>query len=367
MTDRPLIGVLGAAGAVGGALVETLAARGLGRLRLGTRRPGPARQLGAGVELASVDLARPESLRRFCDGCAVVANCVGPVAGPPAEVAEAVLRAGAGYVDAGGDEPLRARLAALPGTAVIGAGVRPGLSGLLPRWLARTADPSRDTALVLTGYLATTDRMTRGAAAEFLLDLAEGDGEPGALWRSGARVPRALEPEHGTLPFFAGAIIAYPYLSAEIERVARSIPLAEVRWYQVFEAGGRMLATLSRLQEALRQGARPADLAGELTRAVDAEMFGRKSAQQLVFELAGPAGGQVAVLHASSTYRLTATVTALAVAALLAGTLPVGAYFAAEALDSEAVAGLPGQPGVAGLNLLDGSLADYRRVEEGAL
>jgi hypothetical protein len=251
---------------------------------------------------------------------------------------------------------------------VVGAGVLPGLSGLVPRWLAA---PALDPPTTLTAYVATLDRMTPSSAREFLLSVA-GDSRANAGWRAGARVAGALEPLHRVrLPFFPGEVTAYPYLSAETERLARAAGLDEVRWYHVFEADGRVVAALGRLQQELRRGADPAALAVELVRAVDMEMFGRAPAQQLVFGLDGRARGEpasrVAVLRAASTYELTATVTALAVAAVLRGAVPAGAHLAAEVLDPAIVAGLPVRPGVSGLHLLDGPLAGYALAEQGVL
>ena len=392
MDDPPLVGVLGAGGAVGGAVggsvVREVAGLGGCRLRLGARRPevlaglaaGLARRMGSAgaVEAAGVDVTNPDSLHRFCAGCRVVVNCVGPLGGSRTAVAAAALAAGAGYVDSGGDETLREELASLTapavpgarraGTAVVGAGVLPGLSGLVPRWLAA---PALQPPTMLTAYVATLDRMTPSSAREFLLSVA-GDSRANAAWRAGARVAGALEPLHRVrLPFFPGEVTAYPYLSAETERLARAAGLDEVRWYHVFDADGRVVATLGRLQQELRRGVDPAALAAELVRAVDVEMFGRAPTQQLVFGLDGRArgepAGRVAVLRAASTYELTATVTALAAAEVIRGAVPAGAHLAAEVLDPAVVAGLPVRPGVSGLHRLDGPLAGYALAEQGVL
>jgi hypothetical protein len=389
----PLIGVLGAGGAVGGFLVAEARRLGLGQLRLGLRRPPAARELldryGAAGQVMVADAGDPDQLTAFCSGCRVVVNCTGGRGQDRAEVASAALAAGADYLDPGGDDALRARLAAqvLPAgrVALVAAGVQPGLSELLPRWLAAKG---LRPPLSLTAYLGTLDRMTRASAEDFLLSLSQGAGQGQALWRAGARQGRAIEPiAELSLPFFPGPLIAYPYLSAEAERMARQLGLAEARCYYVFESGGNILTVLSRLQHQLQQhqlqqhqlqqdqraGSEAAlgRLADELIRAVEVEMFGREPVQQLVVQLDGRAGGEpasrLAVLRTSSTYQLTAVVTALAAMQLLAGVIPAGAHAAADVLDPSLIDALPGRPGVAGLHLLDRPLPEYARSDQGAV
>jgi hypothetical protein len=366
----PLIAVLGAGGAVGGLVARALDGLKLGRLRLGARGPQAlaplVTELGGRAEAVVVDAAERESLARFCAGCQVLVNC----AGSRAQVAEGVLATGTDYVDPGGNQAMLSQLAGLfavwERTAVLGAGVLPGLSTLVPRWLASGLQPP----LALTAYLATQDKMTRVSAAEFLISLAETEGTPHGMWRAGARLPGCLQPEQLTLPFFPGDVVAYPHLSAEAEALARRLRLDEVRWYFVF-GDGRVLTTLSRLAGELRSGAPLDDLAAELVRVVDVEMLGRAPLQQMLFQLTGREAGRpasrVAVLRASGTYQLTATVTALTVAEVLHGRLPAGPHFAADVLRADVVDDLDGRPGLAGLHVLDGPLAAYEQVVQGTV
>ncbi|WP_324189653.1 hypothetical protein [Nocardia otitidiscaviarum] len=196
MTAGPVIGVLGATGAVGSALLGMLSGH---PVRPGTR-----------AEFAD--------LRHWATGCAVVVNCTG------VPVADRIHSAGADYVDPAarpGDPAARpGDLAARPGDlaarpsdpatrpgdpvarlvgpaarpggpagprrderiAVYDAGAMPGAAGLLPRYLAadRGVRPARLS--VTAGGLY---RFTPAAAREFL---ATTDG-----WREqAARVDRAL-------------------------------------------------------------------------------------------------------------------------------------------------------------------------------
>jgi hypothetical protein len=153
--------------------------------------------------------------------------------------------------------------------------------------------------------------------------------------------------------------------------MARLGGLDEVRWYHVFAAGGPVVTALIRLGEQLRRGADPDRLAPALARAADLEMFGRRSSQHLAVELAaGPPGGRVArsaVLRATGTYALTATVCVLAAGEVVRGAVPPGAHAAGEVLDPALVGTLPGRPGVASLVRFDSSLEEAARTEEGVL
>lgn len=345
-----MIGVLGASGEVGRATVRLLEAAGLGAVRTGGRR-------------------EHADLERFCSGCRVVVNCT---AAPDRErVAAAAMLAGAHYVDPGGDGAMAREIARIcrKRTAVLAAGASPGLTGLLPRWLAASGS-GRPQAL--TGYACAMDRFSPGSAADFLRSLGRDESGSRAVWRGGARIAQAPGPlPRVDLPFFADPMAAFPYLSAEIEEVARRLGLREVRWYSAFHADGRMYGALPRLREALARGAAPGDVAAELARVAEQDLFGRRPVHQVVIQLDGEAAGRpvsrVAVLHAGGTYELSGAVVTLAVEALLAGALAPGAGLAADLLDPSCVERLRRSPAVTALHALEGPIEAYAEVEQGAL
>lgn len=368
---RPRVGVLGL-GAVGAPVAAGLLGLGTVTLRAGVRSAGAALAGGGAAESAEVVVLdggpAGEALDRFCAGCDLVVNCASPAGGLRDAIAAAALRAGAGYLDPGGGESDLARLGGLcsgQATLVLGAGVQPGLSELVPRWLA---SQGAGHPLALTAYLATLDRMTPGSAAEFLAGLADRDGRSGALWLAGARLPGRLAPEaDAVVPFFPDPVVAYPYLNAETARLGRLLPIEEIRWFTVFESGGALPAVLARLGQQATVNGDHRDLVSELIGAAAADLGWRQPVQQLVCELAGRGATRVAVLRATSTYELTATVTVLTARRMLEGTLPPGAHLAGEVLPPQVVTELAGQPGLAGLHVLDQSLADCAMAEEGVI
>jgi hypothetical protein len=145
------VGVVGAAGAVGRAVLNELLRLGVGPVRAAVRRP-PDRPLPAGARLWSepVDVTDAPALAAFCAECRVVVNAAGPVRAVGHRVAAAALAAGADLVDVNDTAelpgpPPYARLLRWR-TTVIGAGLMPGLAGLLPGLLVADGAAARRNA-----------------------------------------------------------------------------------------------------------------------------------------------------------------------------------------------------------------------------
>lgn len=351
------VGVLGASGVVGAAAVRALRTAEVESLRLGARRTAALAAPDAGLpgprtEVTAVDLDRPDRLAEFCAGCAVVLNCAGPSYRVRGRVARAAVAAGADYVDVAGDDPAYAdlsgpHLAALGRRAVLSAGMLPGLSGLLPRWLA-ARQPDGPHGGRLTVWSGGLERCSRTVAADLVLSLGRTPstgaadsvqpfGEPLAAWRAGRRESRVLHPrDDAELPFFPGPVALRPYLSGEAERLARALRLDRLDWHNVFP-GRRVRDVLATLG-----GDRPLDeVADRLARACEADLAGRRPYYRMVFALRSAAGATAtATLGTSDSYRLTAAVGALAVTEILAGRVPPGLHFAAEVLDPDRAARL---------------------------
>jgi hypothetical protein len=358
-----MIGVLGAYGSVGVSVARSLAAAGL-RLRVGGRDPARTAAvsglLGTPAPMMVVDATDLGQLARFCAGCEVVVNCAGPSSRIGDAVARAASAAGAGYVDVGGDLTMAADLAGCPGPAVVGAGISPGLTGLLPRWLAtRLPEPP----VTLRAWCGGLQEFTPAAAVDMLASLHDGYGVALASWRDGGLVRHACPARTDTtLPPFPGRVSVLPYLSAETQLVAGRLGLREVEWFNVF-AGRRTLAVLNQVPPAPDE----ADLAAARTRLIDAataDAAGLRPYQLLMFELAGRTQVRSLVVRGEDGYRLTAATAVAAVHAVLAGRVPAGAHLAADVLDPEPVVEELRRDGSAGVVLSDARADD---VEEGGI
>ncbi|GHG98890.1 saccharopine dehydrogenase NADP-binding domain-containing protein [Streptomyces lanatus] len=361
------VGVVGAAGAVGRAVLEELLRLGVGPVRAAVRRPH-RRALPAGVELWSepVDVTDARALAAFCAECQVVVNATGPVRAVGHRVAEAALASGADLVDVNDtaelpEPPSYARLLRWR-TVVIGAGLMPGLAGLLPGLLGIRA--SNGLHGTLTVHVGGLPHFPPAAARDFMDRLARPGGEVTAVWRGGRRVSGALAVERGIrLPYFPGAVTAIPYLTEEAVGVARRCGLDEVRWYTVF-GGDATRAVLDRYRAGLTPGPAVEMAAAELSRATLTDLAGRPPYQVVTCELDGRSG---LVLTGTDSSALTGSAAAHAALTLLDGELPPGQRHFADLPDpGRIVRRIAHGPAVRELRLLDRPLADLP-VEEGIL
>ncbi|GAB3213721.1 Saccharopine dehydrogenase and related proteins [Marinactinospora thermotolerans DSM 45154] len=378
LPDTPLVGVTGASGAVGTAAARFLRGLGHARLRLGGRRHAPladlARELGPGAEAVTVDVEDPAALASFAAGCAVVLNCAGPSYRIVDRVARAALDAGAHYVDVTGDAPVRRRFDAdppRPGRAVVlSAGVLPGLSALLPRWAALRGPGLRS----VVAYCGGLERCTPAAAGDLLLSLPGADpaavfGEPLAAWRDGRRVSRALRAvDEAQPPFFPAPAFVQPFLTDEAARLAASLGLAELEWYNV-HPGPRARSVLTAV--AGRPEAATARTAERLRAAADLDLAGRVPYYLLVLLLTDrQARERALVVRLSDSYRMTGRVGAVTADAVLRGGIGAGVHDAAEVVDPDATVRLLFADAEAGtLRVVEGVAAagEAAGAEEGTL
>lgn len=368
-----MIGIVGASGAVGRHAVALLA--GGPALRVGARRTDTV-HAPAGAERVAVDATDPASLDTFCRGLALVINCAGPSYLLKDTVATAALAHGADYVDVGGDDPAHEALAAAGTvrdgrTAVLSAGTVPGLSVLLPRWLAAGAlTDGLDAPRRMAGYAGGLERCSPTVAADILLSLTVGGaggeafGHPLAAWRDGARCARALRVlDDAELAHYPEPVTLQPLLTAEVERVAVLLGVRDAEWYSVYPGAqvrslfGR-LPTLPVATEAQRE-----TVERRMVTASEIDLSGRDTYYRMVVELGGDGWTRVAAVRAASSYRITAAVAVHAARAVLAGVVPSGLHFAGDVLDPTTVIEDLHRDGVAAVSRHDGALA----VEEGVL
>lgn len=335
-----LVGVLGGYGAVGAHAARRLLAEDGLQLRIGGRDATAAGRLAAALggraEPAAVDATQPDSLKSFCDGCDVVLACAGPAYLLSAGSRRAAAEAGASFIDVmdgSGPHPPPAG----ERTAVVSAGMSPGLSGLLPRLLMALGPVD---AARFCGYYVGLGTLTGVSAADYLLSLERGYGTPGACWRDGRVVPGALDPvPDAVIDGAARPLTAYPYLTEELLRQAHALGLAEARWYNAFD-GYRLREALSRHRHPKAGDLRAA--AEAIARASALDAAGRTPYHVLWAVLEGVAQAGVTVrrsvmIKGIDGSALTGEVAALAVREVLRGTVPRGAHQACDVLAPDLV------------------------------
>ncbi|WP_280402778.1 saccharopine dehydrogenase NADP-binding domain-containing protein [Nocardia carnea] len=339
------VAVLGATGVVGRAAVRMLTRLGIGALRLGARGiDGLASgAVPSGTEVRRVDADDPASLARFCAGTRLVLNCAGPSYLLADRVARAALAAGSDYVDVSGDGPAYRLLDGSPlvageRTAVLSAGMLPGVANVVPRVLAGDLTGAR-----LVVYAGGIEPFAPASAGDLALSLdGSGDdhwyGETLAAWSGGRRRRNALPVrEDIEVAGFPGRVTTMPFLTADAERFARTTGLDDLHWYNVF-VGRALRLTLTRLRG--RVGSDPATLAAvadEIGAAAALDLAGLDPFYLMAFTVYRPDRVDTAVLRTPSSFELTAATAAYAAEAVLAGKVPAGLHYADEVLDPRAL------------------------------
>lgn len=336
-----MIGVLGGAGTVGQVAVDRLARAGHA-VRVGGRDLKRAKAVHGAADAGQVDLADTAALAAFCAGCMVVVNCAGPSYQVLDTVARAALGAGAGYVDAGGDIVALDALTADPppelagNPAVFSAGLMPGLSGLLPRLLAEGGPIGR-----LDVYVGGSVEISRLSAVDALLTRGPRFGQALAAWRDGQVVEHTLAPLRAVaLPGFRGRVHAWPFLSAEMARLASALNVAELRNYTVYATENLPTVLAAAWADQLPVEAH-VDAVVEAARQ-DVEECGRQYTVLAHARLptGSATGSRRLLLRTPDSYELSGVVAAAAAAEILAGQVPAGAHHAADVLDPHRIAGL---------------------------
>jgi hypothetical protein len=372
-----MIGVLGASGAVGRHTVDCLRRIGVTGLRFGGRNiAGIEQLLGAETddEAIAVDIADPDALAQFCAGCACVVNCAGPAAPVGDRVAAAAAAARAHYIDTHTEQDIALSMTRIGvenpwWAAVIDAGMSPGLTGILPMFLAATGF---DRVHAVTGYVGGLDRISLTAAGDYLHSMTVGHGQPRAAWRAGQRRQGVLSPMLDVeLPFFPQArpLNAFPYLTAEAERVARRLGARELSCYHVFE-GRWGVAAISRLRDTASTPDRRAAAAGELVHANALDNFGRAPYQVLVFRMTGEHAGQhcgrTLVARGGDSCAFSGATAASAAVAVLEGRVPGGVHRALDVMcEAPLIERLGQEPTIHGIEVIDEAVDGA--VDEGCL
>ena len=366
-----LIGVLGASGDVGLASAQALLSLGMDTLRLGGRDSNNgARCLAllqqqwpqARLQWAPVDVTDAASLAAFVRGCDVLLNCAGPAWRLKDLAAQAALRADTHYVDAAGDRRLdpaqwRGRC------AVLGAGLQPGLTGLLPRWLAAHAFTQ---VRELTSYFGLRDQFTDVAADDFLQGAMDGSSEPLAAWRNG-RCSKALRRRRGVLlPCFPGQVHVLPYLNLEGEALAMDLQLERGQWFNVI-TDGHVLKALDQAHALPR-----AEAVQRLCTASLLDLSGQAPFVTLLLQLDGLYQGQPRtrslVVSGAGNAALTGAMAAATVVSVVEGEIRAGCHDAAQVLPPVAsLERLQRTGAIRALNLLHDPLDHLLVAQEGCL
>ncbi|PYA60612.1 saccharopine dehydrogenase [Serratia marcescens] len=314
-----MIGILGGFGAVGSEVARILHQWGETSLRVGGRHPQPV----AWAQSCYVDVSDEESLMAFATDCRLIVNCAAPSARLSQQVANRLHAAGIPLVDAGGiDCPaaLKPPVGRHPGSALFAAGALPGLSGILPVWLARTLD--RVDALHC--WFGVFDRFTPGGAEDYLKGVLRTPASQHTLPRRQSNV---------ILPFFPRPVLLQPYEDEESHRVTEQLALRYSRWYLALD-GEHLVRALETARVLPREAAIQAVVEGATL-----DVAGRHAWVNFLIQVDGVRQGTsttlTLLLRAPGIAHLTAACAAACAKWLLKSPEPV-VGLAAECIDTEA-------------------------------
>lgn len=349
---QPVIGIVGASGSVGSAALECLQGDSNLVLRAAYCTRPPQQPDKRRTTWSCVNIYDESALARFCSECTVVLNTAGPSTLMADRIARAADLAGAHYVDAFGGCLLAKRLQQSPlstGRCVIhSAGIYPGLSELLPRWLADTHFDSVD---LLHGWSGGREACSAASAADVLLSTHQGFGRAGAIWKGGRRITNAMVAQDFIdLPGFPGRVRVQPFLSEELEGIACYLNLHDAQWGNVM-ASARALEVIAHWSGRLSlhpdtagTGTHQNLLEQAVADLVDTarhDLLGHTAYYRLVIEMEGALASRPrrlrAVLKAKNSYQVSGAVAANAVSALIHNPPQPGVYRADSVLNWDEV------------------------------
>ncbi|WP_444917209.1 saccharopine dehydrogenase NADP-binding domain-containing protein [Microbulbifer sp. JMSA003] len=364
------IAILGGYGDVGAAVTGYLQSLELGAMRIGGRNAHKQPLSNSSdISCQVVDYRDVNSLDQFVSGCKVLINCAGPSHLIGDRVAKVAAQVGAAYIDVAGDEALYEQLdgsyyQSHGLTAVLSAGLQPGLSSLLPRWLAEQEFSQVES---LISYFGLRDRFTDVAADDYLQGANEQHSKPLAAWRNGRRVSGILKRRSDVeLPFFPESTTVLPYLNSEGERLAQDLSLSDGDWYNAV-SGSYILSAFNTAHGFSRDEARAA-----LCRASELDLAGRDPYVLMLLQLTGKYNEQertrTTALRGTGNADLTAAVAAVTTMAVLRDEIPPGCHYCAQVLPPALAMERMSKIGALSfLTTLETSIEDMVCLEEGAI
>lgn len=219
-----MIGILGYNGFVGKTVLNYLSDQYL--IRCGGRQIHEEK-ITKGIEYVKVDVDDTNSLKKFCQGCDVIVNCIGPSYFLAEKILGVVEKVGAAYIDAFGVNLFNRRESyAIP--VVVGAGSFPGLSGMLPAWTKQNSDLEPVKIEIFAGG---KEKITQTACIDFLSSIINRFGKSGVYYTA-----QGLENENSMIilpEVFPRNAIGVSYLTEELIQAACENNIKELHWYNV--------------------------------------------------------------------------------------------------------------------------------------
>ncbi len=366
-----MIGIIGGYGEVGINATRLLVKWNKQPIKVGGRNPEKAKEKFEKefpeVSWVFVNVSDDNSLEAFIKGCNVVVNCVGPSHKVSSRVAKICLCHSCHHIDAGVDKVLEGMHSIQTDVSIrYGAGTTPGLTGILPQWMAQELD-TVNSLILFTGAL---DRFTVSGAEDYLVGVLEDANEPLAAWRNGKKKSSVLKRQSGiTVPFFPREVTVFPFFDTESLVVARNLDLINGDWNLVID-GTHVPATLNSVRSHFYKN--PKEAIKKLCLAADLDLAGRQTYFNLIVQLEGVKDRKpcirTAILQMDRMSVLTGAITAIACISIVEDKVPSGIGAVAELPHPERIMErLMAYGIVTDFKILETSIADLLEEVEGEL
>ncbi|MGO5092391.1 saccharopine dehydrogenase NADP-binding domain-containing protein [Clostridium sp. LCP25S3_F10] len=328
------IGILGYGGAVGRTAVEYLYGKYF--LRCGQRSKKDEFENSNLIEYVQVDIFKEKELMNFCSGCDIVLNCAGPSYLIGDRVAKAAHNAGAKYIDAFGADYLEEAIKEYDGTFILSAGSFPGLSGILPRWLA--INEKFDDIDNIEIFAGGEEKCSKGAVADLILSSIKGFGVPNGYYKDGIiyKNNNIRRDKVDVLGFEKMAFIQ-EYINKETIRLANLLNIEEAHWYNI-QVNRKLQKMMSKacIRLLVDNNMEILDsLIDEIMLEGNKEKY--ESWYTISIKMSGKSCGEVItknmVLKSDNSYKISGLICALVVEEIAKNRIEEGIYWAFEILD----------------------------------
>lgn len=243
MTDV-IVGVIGASGSVGLETVKSLFEHTDYHLALGARNIDKMDDifswLGTRGTFFKVDIFNDEELKTFCINCNLIINCAGPSKKILDKISLASIKSNCHYVDVSGDSDLytmlNKRVTDIKSknlTHIISAGLYPGLTELLPAYIANNNFKKVDHMEV---FLSSKGTLSINAAYDYICSIRD-DYVTGMAYCHKGRIKKIQGSyrSKAQLPYFSKKLDVYPIISNEFQVMADQNNINSFYFYSVYQ------------------------------------------------------------------------------------------------------------------------------------
>jgi DNA polymerase III delta prime subunit len=322
-----MIGIIGGYGDIGINAAYLLRQQLSDKLRIGGRNVNSVcksiKEIFKNDEFQQIDVNDYNSVNKFIKGCRIILNCTGICN----DIAQIAVEEGCSYVDVGFNKPVGI-VNSKELNIIYGAGAIPGLSGILPRYLANSFDIVKD----LDFYYAVLGVFTERAAKDYVEGLLSTENKSMAMWHKYKVVPY----KHNTNEvYFPGKEIKmFPFFDEESKYVAEETNLENGKWY--IAMGGE--CTLRVLEKAKYNYKRDMKKTiNDLCAASHVDCAGKKKYAEFIIEIKGKKNNKdivkTLILKYENPSELTGIIAATTVIAIIKNKLSKGLYPLGECRD----------------------------------